>query len=613
MSAVPLLEEPIEAPATAPGVSRGRRIGEIVLLWLFASMAAGLWHVNKMTIKRYYLHRFTWTSRDIVWMSPLGNLLLLAVPMAILVIVALVAPRFVPRWLATFVPVFFAAMAMVLIVPGLENYAMWILSLGIAVQAARMVGTNGDRWLPRIRVATIAMGVLLVVSAAAMRIWRNTAEWRWARSAPAASADAPNVLILLLDTVRAHNLGLYGYARATSPSIDSLAAQSTVFDQAFAVAGWTLPSHCSFFTGRYPANHSCRWETALDNTPRTTAEVFRDQGYRTAGFAANLFYATDETGLSRGFTRWEDFKPTFKQIICSSTLTQTAILRNLFFNPDDRWTALRRFNLRGDPKPEVDRVDAEDVGTEFMDWVGRDQRPFFAYLNFFDAHEPYMPPAEWGRHFVSEKPRDLDRYDGGIAYMDREVGRILANLKERGILDQTIVVIMGDHGEQFGEHEIWTHGNSLYIQLLRVPLIVRYPAGVPSGARVGRAVTLRDLPRTLLDLARIKDTKGIFGTSLVPAIADSAHETSPIVAETEQTPKWTKVPTFKGPVSAVLDQKYHYIHASTGTEWLYDFRNDPDERTDLVKDPQFAAVLSTLRAEMKAKGRSPKVARGTEP
>jgi len=597
----------LQEPAPFPE-KRSTRVREILLLWIFASLMTAAWHVNKMTLKAYLLHRFTWTSRDIVWMSPLGNLLLLAVPTALLVTLALVSPKWVPRWLATFVPVFFAALGMIVIVAGLASYAIWILALGVAMHAARMVNGRPERWLPLIKKVTIALGTIFVVWGSSIRIWRNSAEWRWRRSAAAAPADAPNVLLLILDTVRAENLGVYGYSRATSPVIDSVARDAAVFNQAFSTGGWTLPSHCSFFTGRYPENNTCGWDTALATQPRTVSEVFRDHGWRTAGFAANLFYTTYETGISRGFTRWEDFKVTFKQILCGSTLAQTGILRRtLWPQPGDgRLAGLREFAIKGDPKPEVDRRLAGDVSAQFLDWVGSDRRPFFAYVNFFDAHEPYQPPEEWRTKFAKDKPKQLDRYDGGIAYMDQQVGRILSELSKQGILDKTMVVIAGDHGEQFGEHNLTTHGNSLYIQLMHVPLIMRYPPKIAAGARVNRSITLRDLPRTLLDAAGISDTKGIFGTSLIPAITDSSYATSAILAETERTPKWTKVPTYNGPMSAFMDQRYHYIRSVTGAEWLYDYRADPSEMTDLTKDSARVAILAEMRAKLKEHGKSDK-------
>lgn len=617
-AAIPMSDETATAatPSAPAYVSRARRVGEILLLWVFASLTTAAWHVNKMTIKQYILHRFTWAPRDLLWMSPLGNLLLIGVPTLILVVLALISPRLVPRWLAAFVPALCAALGMILIVPGLENYAIWALAIGVGAQAARMVGSHGDRWLPRIRYATVALASVFVVIGVINRAWRNTAEWRWRQTAAAAPADAPNVLILLLDTVRARNLGLYGYNRATSPSIDSLASSSAVFDQAFASAGWTLPSHCTFFTGRYPSNHSCRWEDALDKTPRTVAEVFRDHGYRTAGFAANLFYTTHETGIARGFNRWEDFKVSLKQILCSSTLAQAAMVRESIWDTatTKRFEALRTFTLKGDPKPEVDRRSAREVASPFIDWLGSDpSRPFFAYLNFFDAHEPYQPAEGYAAHFVKDKPTEQDRYDGGIAFMDAQVGRVIGELRRRGILDRTLVVVMGDHGEQFGEHELMTHGNSLYIQLLQVPLLMRLPGKLPAGVRVSRSVTLRDLPRTLLDVAGINDTKGIFGVSLIPAISDSAHNTSAIIAETEQTSKWNKVPTHDGPMSAAMDQRYHYIKSATGPEWLYDYRADPEERNELAAAKADTVVLTRLRAELANHGKPVKVASGAVP
>jgi arylsulfatase A-like enzyme len=595
-------------PRPAVTVTRGQRVREIALFWCFSALAASSWQLAKLAVKYYRLNEFTWAGRDTVWMSPLANLLLIGLPCLVLVLLAVARPRLVPRGLAFAVPFFCAGIAMTRLVPGLQNYSMLILAIGLAVQGARMVSPPGNRWLPLVRWGTGAMAVVLLLATVVIRGSRNTAEWRWERSAAAAPAGVPNVLILLLDTVRAQSLSLYGYERPTTPSIDSLAREGVVFDHAFSNGSWTLPAHCTFFTGVYPADHSCRWERRLDEKPRTVAEVFRDRGYRTAGFTANAYYTTWESGVARGFNRWDDFNVSFKQLLCASVLAQVDVVRRLLWKTgDERWRGWKNVRIIGDPKPEYDQRTARRVNEEFERWLDSREpgRPFFAYLNYFDAHEPYEIPDGFGTRFAAE-PTAQDKYDGGVAYIDREIGRLLRNLRERGVLDNTVLVVASDHGEQFGEHGITTHGNSLFTQLLRVPLVVRYPGHVPAGTRVNRAVTLRDLPQTLFALTGVTGAGGerIGGVSLTRLWSDSTAAVSPILAETERTPKWTSVPTSKAPLSAYIDDRYHYIRSSAGAQWLYDWRADPEEEVNLAEQKSNAPLLAEYAARLRSEVRS---------
>ena len=592
--------------------SRQQRIREIAVTWLFAALVAGVWQVAFVTAKQDILGKFTWTGRDFVWMSPLGFLIVLGFPALLFIALAAISPRLVPRGVFVGVLAFLAATGMTILIPGLADWAIIVLALGIAVQVVRLVRGNPERWFSRFRVTGAALAGLVVVLGASTRLWRNSAEWRWNRSAPAATAGAPNVLLLILDTVRASRLSLYGFARSTSPELVGIAAGATTFDYAMATAPWTLPSHCSLFTGLYPNETTCGWQVPLDGGPTTLAEILRARGYRTAGFIANHFYGTHETGLARGFTRWEDFQISFKQIVCSTTLAQTGIARDFIWQLGERslWRRLKDPKLKGDPKPLSDRKGAPVVNERFLRWAGADtSRPFFAVLNYFDAHDPYGAPAPWDTLFTKES-KQVDDYDRSVAYLDHHVGDLVRRLEASGQLDRTVLVILSDHGEQFGEHGLANHGNSMYLPLLHVPLLIRYPSRVPAGARIADVVTLRDVPATILDLAGVPNDGSIAGTSLVGARHADSGRRSQAIAHTEKLDLfWGPAPARRGSMEALLDDRLHYIRISTGEEQLFDYRADYEELHDLSKVAPWSDSLAVLRTRLEASVRS----RGREP
>ena len=249
---------------------------------------------------------------------------------------------------------------------GIHEYAVIALAVGVGVQYARMLRKGFPRLRRVVHGTGLAAGVLLLFGGL---IERQLRDRDGAESDAVASADRPNVLVIIWDTVRASKRD-YGYHRATTPELTRLAAASTTFDWAMAPAPWTLPSHCSMFTGLHLGEHGCGWVDPLPEGPTTVAEVFTRNGYRTGGFVANRFYATHETGLQRGFGTYQDFPTSLKQTLLSSSLSQLSISRDLITGHD---IAKKRnpssFELRGDPKPLVDRKRAEKSPMTF--WRGR--------------------------------------------------------------------------------------------------------------------------------------------------------------------------------------------------------------------------------------------------
>ena len=311
----------------------------------------------------------------------------------------------------------------------------------------------------------------------------------------------PNVLFIVVDTLRADHLGAYGYHRDTSPRIDELlAGRGVVLEQAWAQAPWTLPSAVSYFTGRYPgeilSGHDLRTEFAIPAAVPSLAERFRRLGYRTAGFYANPTLHAGN-GFARGFES--------------------------FYTPP--------------PTPASLALHGDTVTERALPWLrSHGGEPFFLYLHYLDPHDPYTAPVveatgrtpfdpgyggavdgTWphalfsGDRELPDPERDLEHlvalYDSEVAYVDGEIGRLLDALPE-AVLADTLVVLTSDHGEELLDHGWWKHGITVYEEQLRVPLILRWDGRLPAGARVRRPVELVDLVPTLLAAARVGNDGG---------------------------------------------------------------------------------------------------------
>jgi arylsulfatase A-like enzyme len=496
----------------------------------------------------------------------------------------------------------------------LDPLAELVLSVGAAAALARAAGSRSRALIPLVRRSPPyvlgAFGILVVL--AALRL-PSVAERRALADLPVADSGLPNVVLIILDTVRAANLGLYGYHRATTPELEEWAESGVVFDRAYATAPWTLPSHASIFTGRYPFEVQTGVTRPLDDAFPTLAEVLSNRGYVTAGFVANLLYTTPMSGLHRGFARYQAHRVSFAEVARSSWLSETLV------------RAARRVAGQPAPLPKDDR----HVTKEFLDWLDRrDGRPFFAFLNYFGAHEPYAPPEPfrsrfgegpedpWGTSLIpwhgvdgsstSQRLRDqwVDRYDGAISYVDHQLGLIRDGLSASGLLDNTVVVITADHGETWGEHGLLGHMNALYLPLLHVPLVVAFPRHVDPGTRIEEPVTLRDLPATILDLAGLDEGSLVPGSALLssPARRAGSQQRSPNLAELETPPDVPSphAPIQRGDMRALFDGSLHYIVNGDGIEELYDTEADPDEANDLSALPDFADAVEAFRATLRA-------------
>ncbi|MCP4592697.1 MAG: sulfatase [bacterium] len=400
------------------------------------------------------------------------------------------------------------------------------------------------------------------------------------RSAESADRRQPNVLMIVVDTLRADKLGCYGSPLGLTPQIDAFAAGGTRFETTYAHAPWTLPSFASLLTSTYPVEHGAggqvgRWRP-LRGSARTLAECFRDAGYAT-GAVVNVDFLTQPFGMNQGYAAADyDFHA---------------------------------------PSDNVNMRDATATTSAALGWLGRrDDRPFFMMVHYFDPHVVYAPPATFRRKFASPEDREgsnwvfgtrgdmmgLRRgtrrlepeiirrveklYDGEVAYADQQIGRLLAELNKLGLADSTIVMITADHGEEFLDHGGFEHGHTLYDELLRVPLIMCYPPRLPRGTVVAPVGQI-DVAPTLCALAGIDPEPSFAGRSLLPLVDGGAWEDRPILA----------MGNFWGPPLSGLRMGDHKIVRMPNGISLYRVSSDPRELTDLASS---VPVRESLEAKL---------------
>ena len=482
-----------------------------------------------------------------------------------------------------------------------------LVAAGIALLLTGWFGKHEEPAFRFTRRSSIWLALATVLLVTGIQGWSWLQEVLAERSA--APAGVPNVLVVVVDTLRADHLSGYGYSRQTSPNLDHLAQMGVLFEEAFSAASWTLPSHASLLTGRYPLEHGAE-KGPLDGRYPTIGESFRNRGYRTGAFSANSFFFCRRMGLGRGFVHFDDY---------SGSLIQAAV-RTCYGR--DLEALLNRLGLKIFPV----RRTAPEVNGSFLRWVdSRPGKPFFAVLNYFDVHDPYFPPQPYRTRFsklrnpggiideslashtvpatAEELQGEVDAYDGAIAYTDDQIGQLLAELKKRCLADNTLIVITADHGESFGEHGLFIHGNSLYREQIRVPLAFYWPSGIPQGVRISHPVSNAAIPATLVELT---DSYGkpVFPIPSVARLWKISRDSEWPFPESDlaQLPWNPKAPNYFGVMRSLVGPQFHYIRNEKLGEELYDWRNDPEERHDLAKNRALSAVLLAFRGSLEHHG-----------
>jgi len=481
--------------------------------------------------------------------------------------------------------------------------ALALLAITTAVQLAVAVR------LGPLAARLAAVAVVIAAAAASYPFVPGFLEPAAAAPRPAESAPkTPSVVVIVMDTVRADHLSLYGYEHPTSPELEKLAARAHVFRRAIANSNWSLPSHATLLTGLLPHQHGAHTvvspAAADPSSPRlvditqqplaeaneTIVETLRGRGYATGAVTANYAWVTKESGLLQGFdyvddrsgmlVAWEPF--------CGAYLRHlpVASLRDLYARKTSS---------------KLGADDIVDHSLAFVDAVGRG--PFFLLVNFMDGHAPYgsalraeLVPEIRERFRKSRwRAANLEPYDRSIAFLDHEVGRFFRELEARRIFDDALVVVTSDHGERFGEGNRGWHGADLSQESVRVPLLIKLP-GESSPQTIDRRAQLADVVPTILDAVGLPASKSFFGSPLALAsraviaenyLASGGRGTAPRSISLDELDE--RLPT----EWAIFDGDWKLVREAGGRNRLYDVARDPAEAEDrAASEPEVTRRLA---------------------
>ncbi len=423
---------------------------------------------------------------------------------------------------------------------------------------------------------------------------------------PVRDGDAPpNLVLIVLDTARPDQFSLYGYERTTTPFLDSLAVESVVFQDAITPAPWTLPAHASLFTGRYPSAHGADWDNLqLGSDQATLAEFLASRNYQTFGLSNNAWLRR-ENGMAQGFSTYLEMWR--KKFICPT-------LKDLVI-----WTVMKSSNTSDGGAMKTNQT--------IFDWFRNSydaRRPFFLFVNYMELHLASSGPENYWKHFttgnVSGKIEDLigrdlyplvagkleltddeydvlrDLYDGNLLYLDRRVGELVRFMDRGKLMDNTILIVTSDHGENIGEHGMIDHQFNIYDTLIKVPLLIRLPEGTTGVLSGIDQIQLVDIAPTLLEILGFKTESSdppFQGQSIVRgeetgekrsfSVIEYKPPSSMIRAFSENNPT-TDISLYDRSIWSIRTDSLKYIGYSDGFAELYDIRVDPFEETNLIEE-----------------------------
>lgn len=480
------------------------------------------------------------------------------------------------------------------------------------------------------------LGALALPPAAALAVCLAAAT---PDSAAHAAGPLPNVLWVVWDTVRADHLSLYGYPKPTTPHLEEWAKQARVFDDCISTASSTIPSHASMFTGLLPTQHGANnRQKVLVQQHVTFAELLRTWGYQTYLFSANP-HISAELSFDQGFQVAEHpWDTKYRDEAVRIVRAKLA--------PADRSSELSE-RLRSGEEDELGpwsvKASGELAQRGFEEWLAKrdPERPWFAFLNYMEAHRPFlpseahrrrvMPPEQvarsyeidrswlpmwsfvFGLHEYSEEELAImaATYDATLAELDDLFHALLESLRAKGLLDNTVVVLTSDHGEHLGEHHMLDHQYSLYNGLIRVPLVVRDPARFPAGRDASPVVTF-DLFPTLLERIGIDDPDRENRPSRTLLSPDPARVRlaeyaaampGPIELVQRRYPQFDAA-RWERRLRALVDGGWKLIWASDGGRELYDYAGDRGETNDLLQErrdvtERLSSQLDAITASLK--------------
>lgn len=605
--------------------------GSLLILGLGAGICAGF--VEGMGLMIF--QRINWerwgpmmhVSWEIIWISPILDAIFFLLLALLCAVVSRVAPRLPAMRGLVFLLTFLTVYDWITLTSRLYLRACLLLALGVSVAFTRWCGKREGAFVQFWKKTTPWMVAAWVLAFAGIQ----GGQWLHERNAvaqlPTAAPGAPNVLVIVVDTLRADHVSSYGYARPTTPNLDRMAQQGVRFDNAISPCSWSLPSHVSLLTGLYQFEHRVGsvqpepwlgWgRKGMGGFP-TLAEALEHRGYRTGAFSANRTYFSRDLGFGRGFVHFEDYFQSPSDAFVR-TLYGREFARIYLKRTEHSLVkrTLRRFGFTSLLDQDAEgsgsyggafgvRKRADVVNQEVTEWIDRDrQRPFFAFLNYFDVHDPYGGPRAYPKP-SSLQQTDVDAYDNGVKYVDDYLGQLMAELDRRGLANNTLVIITSDHGEALGQHHLRTHGKALFWEQIHVPLVVWYPGHIPAGVTATAPVSNAAIPSTIMDLLGAPRTfpptslSALWQAGGVPNWPDPLSELARnAISDKEDQAARMLVPTSSsGAMKSLVTTRWQLITHETMGDQLYDWVLDPAESNNFALTPQGQATASDLKSRM---------------
>ena len=567
-------------------------------------------------------------SKEILWISAVVDLCLFLLIALVIAVVSRIVRRIPAVRALVLLLTFLTAYDWLMLTGHFYRRAALLFALGVAVAFSRWFQKHEphatDAWRKSAVVALAALAIVTIGIEGGIRI----SESRTVSNLPSAAPGSPNVLVIVVDTLRADHLSAYGYSRPTSPNIDRLAGNGVLFENAIAPSSWSLPSHASLVTGRAVHEHGMGnvqpmpwlgWGNAGLRALPTVGEALQKQGYRTGAFSANRIYFTSNVGLGRGFIHFEDY---FDSV--GDGLVRTQFGREfarLYMNRSPKSKFTRGFKYFGldswldkDSEGSGDyggiygiRKRADEVNRETLRWIASDrEHPFFAFLNYLDVHFGYGGPDGYPKP-AWDHGTTIDEYDAGVKYTDDLIGQLLHGLDASGVLKNTVVIITSDHGEALGDHGLSFHGAALYWELVHVPLVMTWPGHLPQAVRVDQPVTNADIANTVLNLVGAKQNP-FPGPSLTalwghPPLTDWPNpiselpQTNTIVAADRAMQG--KIPiAADGWMKSAVSPEWQLIRHEKYADQMYDWKADPAESMNLINTPRGRAAAASLASDI---------------
>jgi arylsulfatase A-like enzyme len=539
---------------------------------------------------------------------------------------------------------------------GFHPGAPLAVAFGAGVQLRHLLVRRSLAWQRNCRFLG-ALVILLLPTYAFWQWWQVTSAPLHAWSRP--GRGTPNLIWIVLDTLRADHMSLYGYHRKTTPVLDAWAKRGLTFDTARSAAPWTLPSHTTMFTGLMPSEHVARVDQPYWRDSPTLAEHLRDSGYATGAVVANVRMCNQVYGVGRGFDTYIDY-PWNQQVSLKTAIFSSKLGASVM-------SMLKRFGIPAPHHfPLYFRRPARSITKDARQWLDGvrarnesaaidSRHPFFLFVNLMDVHGPYLPLRNAARQFTAGPIPDkslavpecgwrallerdtappeeravrqheveavstrlIDLYDDCLLRMDAEIGRFLGSLEQAGMLAGTWVVITADHGEHFGDHNQFGHGSSLYNEMTHVPLILIPPLGPGKpghdpasplrGRRVGAPISHRDLARTMAELLGPSDVNPFPGRSL------ARHWTGASPGPPEPVLSQLEDPRLRGEsfrtenvikTDSLIDEDHVLIESVNHPLELYELWSDPRQERNLADRPEQRSRLDRMRATLERLSRA---------